>query len=347
MRLAAHPEIVRQAGQAHCRELLRALETDQLSSAGRVAGERLIASIDAALGREAAVEANDLPFSWRDMDDVLPRDLEHLIDQHYYGVGNDGAEVIFMGTEEGYGTVTPDDRDRWLRTLRGLGFGSCGFCLVWLTDSSPVVLECLAGPELFDPHSPWAWHAAGPYQRHPYDYHAWRRGNGTWRVLAKLMSLVRGGIGDVDLAGPADPGVPRPRLGDITFQIDRSAKPSPTARGGSAPSKARLRFLEELLTACRPTARVLVIHGAAYGSTETEKWAAANQRLADAFLGGAIYEWAEIPATPRARILMAASAGHAVFRTRALNGPDASTQLLRALAGAMAQALRRTPPGRG
>ena len=145
---------------------------------------------------------------------------------------------------------------------------------MWLSGSRPDVLERIAGG------SPWKGNGPGPFNLYPNDYHrvqSWKSGNHTWKCVSKVLAWASGEQDWQALLGQSSNA---PRLGDLAYQIELSARPSLHTSSGAAPTADRQAFLRSVISTLRPTARVLLFHGAEYPEA-TEK----RHELARLFLG--------------------------------------------------------------
>lgn len=234
----------------------------------------LLETTEAALRLGPDLTMADVKFNCQSLTGVPTKDRRLFLNEFQLGIGYDGAPVIVMGTEVADNCDVPEDL-AWV----------CLLTTFILSDSPQAVVEGLSRPSSWWPKwerrglppSPWR-----PYHLQPNDLDQAQRGRGqrTWKVLAEVLTS-NADRADADLRQGADPG-----LGDLCYQIDRSALPALRASRGSAPTAARLDWLErEVIPALRQTARVLIVHG--YGE-KFRDWLPGDKRLFEAFLGRAV-----------------------------------------------------------
>ena len=226
---------------------LDGLRRQALSDALRSAINDLVTSLAAAMVKRRGLVPSDVPFTTRSLKDLSSAERELLVNQWSLGVGNPSARVIVMGTEH-----ADDVNGDW---PAGLAVESCANAILWLADDRGPLAAHIADDRT------WASARGRGYHRHPYDYY--RVGGGhTWRVVAKVA------------------GASFDRLGDETYQIERSAAPARTAARGRPPTPERVALLLDLLA--RSSARVLLLHG--HAVDPPAEWEVVNSRLIDQFL---------------------------------------------------------------
>jgi hypothetical protein len=294
--LVRHPEAVELAARGYL---------DQLSAVGREtnpdgrlgsAVTRLMRTLEAALERRSDLTPDEIPFTRADLVGLEDWQQLAVLDQQSLGVGNDGAQVIFMGTEEAYGAGDGGD----------LAIG-CGLSALWLCGSRRDVLQRIDPTVTSRSVDPRAYH------RHPNDFYRvdLDRGRSTWKCLAELL---RPGDANSLLVWPGDSQ--GPSLGDLCYQIEVSAYPSSLASGGRAAGERRVGFLRQFLPLL-VEAKALVFHGGDEGP---------RTQLAQAFLGTDDVRW-ETHDVPREWLRQAVHGDRIVLHTYALNGRVRSSYL--------------------
>ena len=253
----AHPEVVAESVSRYLGHL-RSVEP-QLTREGRIAADHLIDLLNQAKLLGPELTGRDVSFHASDLGAVSDDDVDLLMNEFVLGSGNDGATLLFMGTEEAF------DRP-------GLALGQFGWAAAWLTNSKPDVMravECESSKDF----------EAAPFHRHPYDVvKAGHSRGGTWGALAQVVAAWRQ---DGDVSGFLE-GRDQARLGDLAYLIDRSAAPSKKAPGGVPPQKDRVDFLTWLLGRFAQV-RVVVLYGST-GSSASGAWRQANEALVGTFL---------------------------------------------------------------
>jgi hypothetical protein len=254
-----HPTIVTLSAESYLTQLRGAT----LSPNGLVALKSLEESVAAcaAWGSEVLTEA--VTFSWDVMSRVPLQDADGFTNHYQLGCGRDDAPVISVGTEHAYQLLVrnPDGtyRDVGLREITI----ESACALYWLTGSRPdVTLKLNDCPE-------WNWRrpfsSTWPYHIYTAEYHR-VSGGGTWATIGRGVLQA----GDTW----------RRALGNRCYQIELSAYPASQAARGRPPTEERVRFLTEVLSTLRNTARVAIFHG-------TPKFTERDPRLelAEVFLG--------------------------------------------------------------
>jgi len=260
----AHPEVVRESLARYSRHL-ESIQLE-LTPAGKTAADHLVQLLSDAQRFGTDLSSVQVSFRSSDLENLPNKDLDLMMNQFVLGSGNDGAAVVFMGTEEAFFNHG-GELDRG-----SLALGQFAWAVAWLTDSQPDVMRAIE-PEPFKDFD------AAPFHRHPYDVvRGGHRLVGTWGALAKIVAAWRGGA-----AAPSyleDRG--HPRLGDLAYLIERSAAPSKKAAAGLPPKPQRLDFLAWILGHFEG-AQVLVLYGST-GSSAGGGWREANETLGGTFL---------------------------------------------------------------
>lgn len=261
---ARYPELARGAGemfQAQIASLAR-------DAAGRLreAASLLALTLDHAVNLGAELTPADVEFDATVVAAVDKADWGCFLNQWTLGFGSDRAPVLVMGTEAADTWDKPED----VAYHAGLSVATlCGGRL--------DVFRRLNRGSSWEATRDWTI-PRRPYTIHPYDLFQHHRFGGTWLGLARVLSR------DLDSAsGLIQRGVPGPSLGDVSYQMDRSAYPSTQWVGGQAPTRVRVDWLrEEVLPTLRPTARVLLLCGGKgrWGAG----WESVDQPLMRAFL---------------------------------------------------------------
>lgn len=220
----------------------------------------MVETLELARERREHLAAGDMAFHSRMLEELSLQDREMLINQSSLGLGSATAPVIFVGSEHAYN----------LRDSLPYSLEAVGLTILWLCGGRADVTSRLSG-------NPWP-HSV-PFHVHPnalYRVHETKRGEHTWKVLASILTMAMGIADRNELLGGYEPG-----LGDLAYQVELSAYPARRSYLGREPSRQRVEFLEELMQALQPTARVLVFHG----RSRQEPWQSIQKRLARAFLG--------------------------------------------------------------
>ena len=145
-----HPEAVELAARGYLDQLAAVgKETNPDGRLGR-AVMRLIRTLEAALVRRSDLTPDEFPFTRADLVGLEDWQQLAVLDQQSLGVGNDGAPVIFMGTEEAYEVGDGGD----------LAIG-CALTALWLCGSRSDVLQRI------DPTVTSRSVDPRPYHRHP------------------------------------------------------------------------------------------------------------------------------------------------------------------------------------
>jgi len=203
-----------------------------VSTTARTALEALIASITAA-GRDGSnLNPRDVAFTWQRMAQLPKEDAHHFINQSQLGWGNDGAELIAIGTEQTY------DLEDNLEPLTL----DCGSQIIWLSASKPEVMA-LSGHGL--PFTLEGQATRGPYHINFARYHP---GGPTWWRLARIVANQGS---DWKMA-----------LGQRCYQVELKGEPGRHPNASFPLSERRLQFLRHAMRSLPKTAIVALFHGA-------------------------------------------------------------------------------------
>jgi hypothetical protein len=244
--MTAHDRLVEESANRY----LAYLDTLAHAADGTLAGvlQDIATTVQNALTMRGALSRANIPFTAASLLPLRPEQRWLLVNQWSLGVGNPDSRVLVIGTEHAY-----DVDGEW---LAGLAVESCCSAVPWLSDDDGSIAAHIARDER------WIDAVGRGYHRHPSDFYSVGGGH-TWRLVAKVLGA--------DLRD----------LGDVAYQMGRSAAASRTAAKGQRPSRERLNFLSEFLGST--PASVLLVHGRAIDSGP--EWAAANDELIAVFLG--------------------------------------------------------------
>jgi len=305
----AHPQVVRDSAQAYAAYLDQSIGSGRLRSPGQEAAHALRDSIQNLLQAPDRPWTANVWFAAAMLARCDANDRATLVNQWALGIGNDAAPVIVMGTEHAY------DVDK---SPAGLALESCASVLLWLADGGPELARWIAQDDT------WVKGTGGrAYHRHPSDHYRVASGQ-TWSTVARVL------------------GVPLEELGELSYQVERSAHPARAASRGAPPTRERLAFLVGLLRTFRTSARVLILHGKTH--TASNDWAACNRSLTMTFLDQAVLSAPETLPIGMASIRRWTNGDRTVFHTWALNrgalarsgAPDAyEDQLAKLVASAL------------
>jgi hypothetical protein len=334
--------VVRAAIEAYLADLQGALKG--IRPQGQSAVRDLVSSLEAVLAKGTALTADDVPFG---VDVLAAADLhEHEADllrnQFTVGSGASDAQVIAMGTEEGYEPAA-----------RGLDMAlwNCTNGLLWLSGSPLPVVHRLsrripeaarqADVDLEKATSLRAWAKAEsvvddrwPCHRYPIQWAQLlgtvRGGRSTWGILAQIL------------------GVSLNELDDHCYQVERSVAPSKQAgdRRAQPPDARRVDFLVMLLASMSKTARVLLVHGRVRWRGRVvgpeDSWGLANIRVTAAFLGIDHLDEGEECKIGRQRVRIFRNGGQTVWMWAP--GARPSSEYLAKLKDLVSESLPRSVP---
>jgi len=310
----AHASLASVAARLQQNAIGRAIANDSVSTGARQALFALNRTLSAAIAKGAAMDASDVHFDLHSLESIHSSERSAFLDEYSLGVGDEGADILVMGTEAAEDAQNPLD----------VAFHAL-YSTIVLTGSKPPVLERIVKD------SPWERQFdRRPFHLEPDDYIDVSRtprpgkkrvGVPTWVQLAKVASRSRDRSVWRRLlcGGPPDDG-----LGRRMYQLERSASISLAATGGRPPSDDRLRFLvDHAIPRLRESARVLLMHG--FGGRSHKEWQQADQAIASAVLGTEVtFDWQPAYNT---WIFHQEHAGRRAVGSRALNGPVAGRYL--------------------
>lgn len=233
---------------------------------------RLIAAIDAALDHPAELRPDEIGFGVTSLANVPQRDLPAYINQFTLGVGWDGAPIVVMGTEPAEKPDSAEDM-AWHAV----------YSILVAAESRPEILDRIVSGSGWQAAAKAVWNATDkrPYHLQANDFiHVESRGGSpTWKIVAQVVAPNSAD----DWRELLETRLGSQGLGDLTYQIDRSAVPAMTSAKGSPPTDGRVAFLVEVIELLRQSARVLLLHG--FGAPGLWKeWWAQDQLLIAAFL---------------------------------------------------------------
>jgi hypothetical protein len=241
---------------AHLEDLLR---SNPFQTAAEGAVVRLRDLLITAQQKRLELQPWDFEFVASDLTALNPNELQLLHNAWCLGSFNDGARVVFMGTEEG----------RPSKDVGQLALGNFGYGVSWATGGKPSILSKISG-------LPVERFYHNVYHRHPYTYNR----ASTWNGMARCLASNSGRETSSFLKD--DEGLSR--LGDLSYLIDRSSAPSPSARSGLPPTPTREAFLHAVVSALAASAHVLVLTGST-GRSASPDWLRINEKLTHWFLG--------------------------------------------------------------
>jgi hypothetical protein len=265
-------EILHTPERAHHEELVDLSLTSYAAHLDELIGSKSFRTRDAgavirlrdlllvSLQKRLELEPQDFEFAGSDLSAFDPTDLQLLLNPWCLGSFNDGANVVFMGTEEG----------RTAKEVGQLAIGNFAYGVSWATGGNPSILSKISG-------LPIERFYHNVYHRHPYAYGHASTWNGMARCLASNSGREPGSYVTEDLG--------QTRLGDLAYLIDRSSAPSPNAHTGLPPNSARESFLHSVVVALATSANVLVLTGST-GKSAGADWLRINEELTRWFLEG-------------------------------------------------------------
>jgi hypothetical protein len=251
-----HPKVLEDAAHGYIDALTRLL--DDPEPAVREAAIGLRHTMTAALEHRDRISSDDVRVTVGLINRVPLSHRASLLNQHAPGIGNDGARLVAIGTEQAF-----DLADARYVTLHNMALTA-----LWLTDSRPDVLAKIAD------EPSWAAGRDEPFHIFPNGYYQNRpRASETTTFLSMLVG----------------PGATReegmrllPALGVRCYMIDLSVHPSRTVRAGKLflanneggvendqiATPDRRTFLDLTLAHLGNTARVVVYYGSLISSQE-------------------------------------------------------------------------------
>jgi len=197
---------VRSAELYRCALIAR--REEPLADQTKRAIDLLIQSLGAALKLRDRVSATEIPFTRTLLETVPDDDWPLFLNEYGLGLGNPSGPIVVMGTEHAYNLAEFKGEKERSDALESLALESCGSAILWLANAGIDLAQHLAANR---------WEAcqierrARPYQRHPWDVSRVPGGH-TWNILSQIVapwSFNEGTLG----------------LGDLTYQIERSAFP--------------------------------------------------------------------------------------------------------------------------
>jgi hypothetical protein len=267
-----HPELAESAALRYIAHLKEAEAAQQPTAPTRKPLRDLIETLEAAVKVGPKLNAADVRFRVSSLGDaeLAAEDLEPFLNEFQLGLGYDGAPIVAMGTETADDPGKPED----------LAWGCLQTVLI-LSGSPQRVVEDLLKPSSWWPKmlarglppDPWS-----PFHIHPNDlYQVQARSHThTWINLDKLI-LPTEAPWEPLLAQGVGVG-----LGDLVYQIERSALPAKRSSRGKVPTRTRTDWLvQEVIPALRQTAHTLLLHGFGNGNV----WDENAVELINAFLG--------------------------------------------------------------
>jgi len=267
-----HPELAELAALHYIAHLKEVEAAKEPTAPVRKPLRDLIETLEAAEQIGPQLDAADVKFTVSSLEEpeLAAEDLEAFLNEFQLGLGYDGAPVVAMGTETADDPGKPED----------LAWGCLQTVLI-LSGSPQRVVEGLLKPSSWWPDmvarglppDPWR-----PFHIHPNDlYQVQERSHPhTWINLARLL-LPAETSWEKLMSQSAQPG-----LGDIVYQIDRSALPAKRSSRGKVPTQTRTDWLvQEVVPSLRQTAHTLLLHGFGNGKV----WDENAVDLVNAFLG--------------------------------------------------------------
>jgi len=247
----AHPEVA--VGSArHYLANLEALRSGPGASApAKDAASALIQTLETALIRGGATTPGAIAFGMGSLGAMSGSpELARFLNQQQLGVGWDGARIVAIGTE------AADDP----RNPGGVPWQALQAVLILAGSPTALVRPMVTGSQYWAscvdrglPPEPWR-----PIHVHPNDFEQIQRRavNHTWCNLARVVADESEGWRSLLDVGAS------PALGDLVYQIERSARGAKRSLDGHAPTDERTDWLvQEVLPELRKTARVLLLHG--------------------------------------------------------------------------------------
>jgi len=264
--IPTYPDIVRGAGECYHAQIaaVAAETTGPLGEAASV----LAFTLDQALRLGSDLTAADVSLDQAVFADIDEADFDKFVDEWTLGLGADGAPAIVMGTEVADTWSEPQD----VAYHTGLAVEA----LCW--GRIDVMRRMMAGTSWVSKID-WSPRRR-PFTVHPYDlFPPTHHGQHTWAVLARVVSPDATDWRDLVWR----PGT-SPSLGDLAYQIERSAYPSKQRLRGRPPNTPRVNWLvTEVIPTLRQSARVILLHGG--GGRRGNGWETVDLPLIRAFLG--------------------------------------------------------------
>lgn len=156
-----HPDVIRSSAASYLSYLDALIAPGQLTQSADVAAHALRDSVEKLLDPTSHGRTGIL-FNANLLSPCTADERSSLVNQWALGIGNDGARVVFMGTEHAY------DIDS---SPVGLALESCGSPLLWLDDGGPELAASIAQD------SAWVKSTGRNYHPHPSDHYAVRGGH--------------------------------------------------------------------------------------------------------------------------------------------------------------------------
>lgn len=220
------------------------LRASNIVGRARVAADHIIETIEAALREGAALDVDDVPFTYADLAGLTEGERAELRNPYLPGYGDPGARVLLVGTEHAFDFERP--RPRGPSPEACFAAADCALHALWLTDGSEledVLAEQVSGQA---PHCGDTF----PLHRHPYEYLYPVPSGHMWRRLSRMMVA----------AGVALDRCASPMWGSAAYMFEMSETAAADQGHGALPSAERQAFLKSIIGSMTD-ARVLVFHG--------------------------------------------------------------------------------------
>lgn len=307
-----YPEIVRGAGERY-RSAMTAVAASNAGTVAKAAG--IVADVlDRALARGPELSPREVAFHQSVFADLQVREYDHFVHQWTTGLGSDVAPVLVVGTEVADTWTEPQD------VAYHVGLAVEALCWGRL-DVMKRMMEGTVWTKDLD----WSIERR-PFTVHPYDlFPPKRQGQHTWAVLARIVAPDPSNWRDLVWNRAAQPA-----LGDLTYEIERSAFPSKRQMGGRQPTSDRMRWMaDDVVPWLRKTAKVLLLHGG--GGRWSQAWETVDVPLIQAFLGTASNPWPDFvwESIDMADLGHLETDGRLVVSSRGLSGAISGTYVAR------------------
>lgn len=268
----AYPALAQSAALRYAAQLKEVETAEPPTSSTRKPLRDLIETLEAAERLGPELDPADVTFRVSSLGQktLAADELEPFLNEFQLGLGYDGAPIVAMGTETADDPEKPED----------LAWGCLQTVLILSGSPQRVVEGLLRESSWWDemeghglPNDPWR-----PFHVHPNDLYQVQRHSHThtWINLARLLLPAETSWESL-LSQGAVPG-----LGDLVYQIERSALPAKRSSRGKVPTPTRTDWLvQEVIPTLRKTAQTLLLHGFGNGKV----WDENAVELINAFLG--------------------------------------------------------------
>ena len=229
----AYPALAQSAALRYAAQLKEVETAEPPTSSTRKPLRDLIETLEAAERLGPELDPADVTFRVSSLGQktLAADELEPFLNEFQLGLGYDGAPIVAMGTETADDPEKPED----------LAWGCLQTVLILSGSPQRVVEGLLRESSWWDemeghglPNDPWR-----PFHVHPNDLYQVQRHSHThtWINLARLLLPAETSWESL-LSQGAVPG-----LGDLVYQIERSALPAKRSSRGKVPTPTRTDWL--------------------------------------------------------------------------------------------------------